>query len=170
MWKTKSETKPLPKVNKYVDVTVYKFVLVYDGKYISPYQGYSYELGGTYAVPEKLELIESDASLYIDNSSRYIIEEGIHSYYDKPIICFDSDKHRYFIYNKKKNNSSIRQLYKAQLAVLTCTIPKGSEYYIDEETGNVVSEKIRIDSVSFDTVDKKELNKIEILDITSTNK
>lgn len=151
------------------DMSVYK-IGFYSSKLDGavPYYMYhvfnrAYKEGETYSLRDKLTSI---TRVQKKNCERVIINEGFHSYNPKKtytkwskICCYNEFSEQisdfYIMCVEYKYNIDDRECvgmldtYSPKthcLMLLECTIPKGTHYY-ENEKGEIVSEKIRIDKI-----------------------
>ncbi len=108
------------------DITCYKVIFVAENKVISYYQEYEYEF-------EKLYTTE--ISNVAENGYVFIIIQGFHSYEHCPKINSEGIE---------SENGTVYKFYNMDtIDTVRCIIPKGSEYYINEN-GEIVSNAIII--------------------------
>lgn len=135
------------------DMTCYKVLRVSDDLLFSPVQGMHYipakvyRLTNIFGMTKKLKLIKADD--WMNNS---YIEKGFHSFQK----LRNAQEYNSFLHTVSKSR------YKPSLnkttIVFDCTIPKGSQYYINE-IGQMVSNKI---VVNFPLLETKLSQPIEI--------
>jgi hypothetical protein len=115
------------------DFYVYKIVRKTDTTIESFYLCFKYELGHLYGVPKSLEVNYKAECFYI--------VEGFHSYKNKPTLktaVINSKPRHVFDVGIIRQGFDI-QYFNSNSCVMTCKIPKGTTYYVNEE-GEIVSE------------------------------
>lgn len=128
-WKTRKT--PIKQIAE-SDLKVYKILKYVENYIISPIRGFIWELNKTY----KTEL--DNPNYYIDER-RNVINCGFHSLLDSPKL------HRTMFFASRiwYIKSSDIMLYSPNEYVFEAIIPKGSEYY-ENENGEIVSNQLKI--------------------------
>lgn len=121
------------------DIKVFK-VINWDG--VSLYQDFPYEVGKTYNLGKELE-VEYDVRL-----GDWRISEGFHSFHKDSYFAFKFCEHRGKVYRVSFGSmfGGFGNYFEHYLVAL-CTIPKGANYYFDDERGHYVSDSIRCDEM-----------------------
>lgn len=131
-WNSKRPTK---KQIAKDDFYVYKIVRKTNTTIESFYESFKYELGHLYSVPKSLEINYKAEYFYI--------VEGFHSYKNKPTLktsIINSKPRRVFDVGITRQGFDI-QYFSSNSCIMTCKIPKGTTYYVNEER-EIVSESL----------------------------
>lgn len=122
------------------DIITYKIMRRDNGTFSSYFYFYGYKPGTEYMIEDEIKIDET--------RTKYIVEEGFHSYNGKCLIrtnCVDRSfsLHSYNLNRSCTIWSILRTTEDCDIIVTECLIPKGSVYY-ENDKGEIVSDKIMI--------------------------